>query len=99
MASDIVSEWYNLTDYIYQSILRGQHFFKILPWGEPQPLDKYSSRALTTIAPYHKSKPGLSWLCKWVSNGSLLAYQGHGIPEWKMILHFFILHLTKMEKS
>ena len=86
-ASDIVSEWYNLTDCIYWSISRGQHFFrkyaKILPWGEPQPLDKSSSRALITIAPYHKSKPGLSWLCKWVSNGSLLAYQGHGIPEWK----------------
>ena len=63
MASDIVSEWYNLTDCIYWSILCGQHFFckyaKILPWDEPQPLDKSSSRALTTIAPYHKSKPGL----------------------------------------
>ena len=86
-ASDIVSEWYNLTHCIYWSIPRGQHFFrkyaKILPWGKPQPLDKSSSRALITIAPYHKSKPGLSWLCKWVSNGSLLAYQGHGIPEWK----------------
>ena len=65
-ASDIVSEWYNLTDCIYWSIPRGQHLFrkyaKVLPWGEPQPLDKYSSRALTTIALYHKSKPGLSWI-------------------------------------
>ena len=61
MSDHIVSEWYNLTDCIYWSIPRGQYFFrkyaKILPWSEPQPLDKSSSRALTTIAPYHKSKP------------------------------------------
>lgn len=98
-ASDIVSEWYNHTNCIYWSIPRGQHFFrkyaKILPWGKPQPLDKASSRALTSIAPYHKSKPGLSWICKWTSNGSLLAYQGHGIPEWKNDSPFFRFPINK----
>ena len=101
-ASDIVSEWYEHTDCIYWSIPRGQHFFrkyaKILPWGKPQPLDKASSRALTTIAPYHKSKPGLSWICKWTSNGSLLAYQGHGIPEWKNDSAFFRFAINKNGK-
>ena len=101
-ASDIVTEWYNHTDCIYWSVPRGQHFFrkyaKILPWGKPQPLDKASSRALTTIAPYHKSKPGLSWICKWTSNGSLLAYQGHGIPEWKNDSPFFRFAINKNGK-
>ena len=101
-ASDIVSEWYDQSDCIYWSIPRGQHFFrkyaKILPWGRPQPLDKASSRALTTIAPYHKSKPGLSWICKWTSNGSLLAYQGHGIPEWKNDSPFFRFTINKNGK-
>ena len=101
-ASDIVSEWYDLAHCIYWSIPRGQHFFrkyaKILPWGRPQPLDKASSRALTTIAPYHKSKPGLSWICKWTSNGSLLAYQGHGIPEWKNDSPFFRFTINKNGK-
>jgi len=101
-ASDIVSEWYDHSNCIYWSIPRGQHFFrkyaKILPWGRPQPLDKASSRALTTIAPYHKSKPGLSWICKWTSNGSLLAYQGHGIPEWKNDSPFFHFVINKNGK-
>ena len=95
--SDLCSEWYNYTSLIYWSIPRGQHFFrrytKILPWRKPQILDKVSSRLITTIAPYHRSKPGLSWICKWTSNGSLLAYQGHGISEWKndsKFFHFFV---------
>ena len=39
------------------------------------------------------SKTGLAWVCKWTTGGSLLAYQGHGIPEWKneaKYFHFFI---------
>jgi dimethylaniline monooxygenase (N-oxide forming) len=86
-AADVCIEWYNHASIIYWSAPTGQHFFrryaKILPWKEPQALDKVSSKLLTTVAPYHKSKPGLAWVCKWTTNGSLLAYQGHGIPEWK----------------
>ncbi len=95
--SDICSEWVDHARVVYWSIPRGQHFFrkyaKVVPWGRPQALDKASSRMMKTIAPYTQSKPGLAWICKWTSNGSLLAYQGHGIPEWKnnaAYFHFFI---------
>ena len=95
--SDICIELYNVCKYIYWSIPRGQHFFrkvaKVIPWGKPQAIDKASSRMMKMIAPYTQSKPGLSWICKWTSNGSLLAYQGHGIPEWHnkaKFFHFFV---------
>ena len=95
--SDICIELYDVCKYIYWSIPRGQHFFrkvaKVTPWGKPQAIDKASSRMMKMIAPYTQSKPGLSWICKWTSNGSLLAYQGHGIPEWRnkaKFFHFFI---------
>lgn len=38
---------------------------------------------------------GLSWICKWTSNGSLLAYQGHGIAEWKNDAKFFRFFINK----
>ena len=92
-ASDIITEWYDMVGTIHWSISRGQQFFRkyarILPWKSPQALDKVSSRAITTIAPYHLGKPGLSWICKWTSNGSLLAYHGHGISEWWSHTPFF----------
>ena len=75
------------------------HFFrkyaKVVPWARPQALDKASSRVMKLIAPYHKGKPGLSWVCKWTTSGSLLAYQGHGIPEWKNNSEFFHFFLNK----
>ena len=96
-SSDICTEWRDHMEFIYWSIPRGQHFFrnyaKVVPWGKPQALDKASSRIMKNIAPYDKSKPGLSWICKWTTGGSLLAYQGHGIPEWRNnadFLHFFV---------
>ena len=86
-SSDICTEWRDQMEFIYWSIPRGQHFFrkytKILPWGKPQVLDKATSRILSSTAPFDKSKPGLGWVCKWTAGGSLLAYQGHGIPEWR----------------
>ena len=98
-ASDLCMEWFSHVEFIYWSIPRGQHFFrkyaKVVPWGKPQALDKASSRILKTIAPYIRSKPGLSWVCKWTSNGSLLAYQGHGIPEWKNDAEFFRFFINK----
>ena len=101
-ASDIVQEWLDQVKFIYWSIPNGQHFFrkfaKILPWKDPQALDKASSRLLTAAAPYHLSKPGLKWICKWTSNGSLLAYQGHGIPEWKNETPFFCQVINKNGK-
>ena len=96
-SSDILTDWHNHTERTYWSIPRGQHFFrkytKILPWRKPQVLDKVSSRLVTAIAPYHHSKPGLAWVCNWTTSGSLTAYQGHGIPEWKnnaAFMHSFV---------
>lgn len=101
-ASDICLDWHQHLEYIYWSIPRGQHFFrkfaKVSPWGKPQPLDKASSRMIKLVAPYIKCKPGLAWVCKWTSNGSLLAYQGHGIPEWKNDAHFFKFFINKNGK-
>ena len=86
-ASEICMDWFDHANSIHWSIPRGQHFFrkyaKVLPWTKPQALDKASSKARTLFHPSIKGKPGLSWLCKWITNGSLLAYQGHGIPEWR----------------
>ena len=100
--SDICIEFYNHSEFIYWSIPRGQHFFrkytKVVPWGEMQALDKASSRIVKMITPFTRSKPGLSWLCKWTSNGSLLAYQGHGIPEWRNEAEFFHYVINKNGK-
>ena len=100
--SDICSDWHEHAKSIYWSIPRGQHFFrrysKVVPWGKPQALDKASSRTMKIIAPYHKGKPGLSWVCKWTTSGSLLAYQGHGIPEWKNEAGFFKFFINKNGK-
>ena len=100
--SDVCMDWYDHASSIHWSIPRGQHFFrkyaKVVPWGSPQALDKASSRLMKTIAPYHRSKPGLSWVCKWTSNGSLLAYQGHGIPEWRNDASFFQFFINKNGK-
>lgn len=38
---------------------------------------------------------GLSWICNWTTNGSLLAYQGHGIAEWKNDAQFFRFFINK----
>lgn len=101
-ASDICTEWRDLVDFTYWSIPRGQHFFrkyaKVVPWGKPQALDKASSRMMKLLAPYHRGKPGLSWICKWTANGSLLAYQGHGIAEWKNDAKFFHFFFNKNGK-
>lgn len=101
-ASDISMEWFDHVKFTYWSIPRGQHFFrkyaKVVPWGKPQALDKASSRMMKAIAPYISSKPGLSWVCKWTSNGSLLAYQGHGIAEWKNDADFFRFFINKSGK-
>lgn len=97
-ASDICMDWFHHVKFIYWSIPRGQHFFrkyaKIVPWaGKAQALDKSSSRMHALVAPFPLSTPGGAWITKWATNGSLLAYQGHGIPEWKngaSLYHFFI---------
>lgn len=97
--SDLCLEWHAHVRSIHWSIPRGQHFFrkygKVVPWGKPQALDKASSRAMQTVIPFHRGKPGLSWICKWTTNGSLLAYQGHGIPEWRNDSAYFHFAMNK----
>ena len=86
-ASDICMEWLDHVKFIYWSIPRGQHFFrkygKTLPWGKPTAVDKGSSRMRVMLSPSTRGKPGIGWICKWLTSGSILAYQGHGIPEWR----------------
>ena len=98
-ASDICMEWFDHVKFTYWSIPRGQHFFrkyaKVVPWGKPNALDKASSRMMKMITPYTSSKPGLAWVCKWTTGGSLLAYQGHGIPEWRNNADFFKFFVNK----
>lgn len=100
--SDLCMDWFDHSKFIYWSIPRGQHFFrkyaKVVPWGKPQALDKASSRMMKILAPFHRSKPGLSWVCKWTANGSLLAYQGHGIAEWRNEADFFKFFINKNGK-
>ena len=97
--SDLCIEFYDFCQFIYWSIPRGQHFFrkvgKFVKWGKRKALDKASSPMLRLLLPYTRSKPGLSWICKWTTNGSLLAYQGHGIPEWRNNAKFFHYIINK----
>ncbi len=97
--SDLCLDWFGYAKSIHWSIPRGQHFFrkyaKVVPWGHSLALDKASSRMMRIVSPYTRGKPGLSWLCKWTTNGSLLAYQGHGIPEWKNDSRLFKFFINK----
>ena len=100
--SDICIDFYDHSQFIYWSIPRGQHFFrkvaKVKMWGKPQAIDKASSRMLKIITPYTRGKPGLTWMCNWTTTGSLLGYQGHGIPEWRNDAKFFHFFVNKNGK-
>ena len=96
--ADICREWLDDSKFIYWSIPRGQHFFRKYgktfrnPWTKCKAFDKATTRMIYVTSPYMRGKPGLAWGCHWTTGGSLLAYQGHGIPEWKNdspFMHFF----------
>ena len=38
---------------------------------------------------------GVAWVCRWTTGGSLLAYQGHGIPEFRNNAPFFHAFINK----
>ena len=97
--ADLCLEWHGHSKFVYWSIPRGQHFFRKyskvlnLGWFKPKALDKATTRMIYKISPYIEGKPGLGWACNMTTGGSLLAYQGHGIPEWKNsspFMHFYI---------
>ena len=100
--SDLCMDFYAHSEFIYWSIPRGQHFFKKVgktaPWHEPDALDKSFSRIVNKLTPFARSKPGLAWLCKWTTAGSVLAYKGHGIPEWHNDAEFFHNFINKNGK-
>ena len=100
--SDLCVELFRHAEFTYWSIPRGQHFFRkygrIVPWGTPQALDKGSSRMINLIAPFRRGKPGMSWVCKWTTQGSMLSYQGHGVPEWRNEAQFFKFFINKSGK-
>lgn len=105
-ASDLVEEL--LRDVgasrVVWSIPNGQHFFRKYGYWvgrhpltgrpvRPQAFDKQSSLLQGLISPAYKGKDGMRWGCKWTTSGSLLAYQGHGVPEWRSAapnMHAFI---------
>ena len=101
-ASDICMEWFDHVKFTYWSIPRGQHFLrkyaKFAPWGKPTALDKASSRMRIMISPLISGKPAIAWICKWVTAGSLVAYQGHGIPEWRNDADFYKCFVNKSAK-
>lgn len=95
-ASDLVEEMLRDVgvERVVWSIPNGQHFFrKYGYWVEknpvtgrpvrPQAFDKQSSLLQGLLSPAYKGKDGMRWGCKWTTSGSFLAYQGHGVPEWR----------------
>jgi dimethylaniline monooxygenase (N-oxide forming) len=95
-ASDIIEEMMQRgrVAKVVWSIPHGQHFFrkygywvKKVPFTgrvpKPEAFDKQASLLQGLLSPAYKGKDGMRWGCKWTTSGSMLAYQGHGIPEWR----------------
>lgn len=104
-ASDIVEQLAGTEASVTWAIPSGQHFFRkasilrrraegVFDRFDP-PLDEASSPCIQYVSPFHKSKPGMRWLCIYASTGSFLGYQGHGIPAWKNDIPFMHAFLNK----
>ncbi len=102
-ASDVVEQLAATKAGVTWAIPNGQHFFRKAAYGDrpgvgeyrqtDSPLDEACSRAIQIVSPFHHSKPGMKWLCMIGSTGSVLDYEGHGIPEWRKgvpFMHAFI---------
>lgn len=83
-----------ITQRVVWSMPRGQHFFRKYGFWlrknpftgrrlKPEAFDRQSSLIQGLMSPPYKGKSGMRWGCKWTTSGSMLAYQGHGIPEWR----------------
>ncbi len=104
-ASDVVELLAKTPSRITWAIPNGQHFFRkaaIADRPSPgsvhqmnAPLDEASSKCIQYFAPMAKSKPGMRWLCNLGSTGSVLGYEGHGIPEWKKDMPFMRAAVNK----
>jgi len=95
-ASDLIEEMMRVgrVAKVVWSIPNGQHFFRKYGYWfrnhlltgrslKPEAFDKQASLLQGLLSPAYKGKDGMRWGCKWTTNGSLLAYQGHGVPEWR----------------
>jgi dimethylaniline monooxygenase (N-oxide forming) len=105
-ASDLIEEMMRsgCTAKVVWSIPNGQHFFRKYGYWfrknpltgrptKPEAFDKQSSLLQGLMSPAYKGKDGMRWGCKWTTSGSMIAYQGHGIPEWRnhaQNMHAFI---------
>ncbi len=104
-ASDIVEQLTKTEASITWSIPRGQHFFRKAAFPDRQapgqyqrgdsPLDEASSRCIQLVSPFHREKPGMKWLCLIGSTGSVLGYEGHGIPQWRKDVPFMRAFVNK----
>ncbi|MEM7295785.1 MAG: NAD(P)-binding domain-containing protein [Pseudomonadota bacterium] len=104
-ASDVVERLALTQAAVTWAIPNGQHFFrKSSIFRRPAPgafgrmdgpLDEASSRMIQYVTPFARSKPGMRWLCNLGSTGSLLGYEGHGVPEWRSGIPFMHAFLNK----
>ena len=107
-ASDVVELLAKTPARITWAIPDGQHFFRksnfFSKLGPGQyrvtdsALDEASSRCIQHIVSFSSqtaSKPGMKWLCILGSTGSVLGYEGHGIPEWKKNVPFMHAMVNK----
>ena len=103
-ASDIVERLVDTPARVTWAIADGQHFFRKASRGlatragvyaqTDSPLDEASSRCIQLISPFHRSKPGMRWLCLLGSSG-LRGYEGHGIPAWYKGVPFMTAFVNK----
>ncbi len=102
-ASDVVERLAATKASITWALPSGQHFFRKAAFPDrtgpgrydkdDSPLDEASSRCIQLVSPFHRSKPGMRWLCLIGSTGSVFDYEGHGIPQWRKgvpFMHAFI---------
>jgi dimethylaniline monooxygenase (N-oxide forming) len=107
-ASDVVELLARTPARITWAIPDGQHFFrKSNFFARPAPgeyrvtdsaLDEASSRFIQHIISFGsmtKSKPGMKWLCLLGSTGSVMGYEGHGVPQWKKGVPFMHAMVNK----
>ncbi len=104
-ASDIVELLTETPARITWAIPGGQHFFRKASIFQRPSVGKYNfddraldealSKFIQLISPPNKSKPGYRWICNLLSTGSVLAYEGHGIPDWRKKVSFFRAMINK----
>ncbi|MEZ4383738.1 MAG: NAD(P)-binding domain-containing protein [Nannocystaceae bacterium] len=105
-ASDVVEQLVKTDAAITWALPNGQHFFRKAAFPDragpgrydrhrDSPLDEASSRCIQLVAPFHRGKPGMRWLCLIGSTGSVIDYEGHGIPQWRKGVPFMRAFINK----